>query len=363
MSSAEIKIVIIGAGIVGAAIADRLSQSGAEVYVLERTKPGAGATGNSFGWINASFAETAAYFDLRQQAMAEFHSVSDDPALSHATRWGGCLWWEDEGDAFDTQLSELKRRGYGVELIDARRFARLEPAVAHPPERALRIAAEGATDGNLMAQEMLRRAAKSGATLITGCTVQHLLQKAGIVTGVHTSLGPLFADHVICAAGAWSEDFLGQNGIALPMQNKSGLILTTAPADPVIGHIIMSPDIHFRQGPDGRITLGEIFSGGFEGGTPEDVRILAHDLMQRLHARLPGSGDLTLETIRLGLRPVPADGLPVIGPVAAAPGLSLAIMHSGITLAPLIGRLVADELLGGDLSPLLTDFRPARFSI
>jgi glycine/D-amino acid oxidase-like deaminating enzyme len=353
------KIIVIGAGIVGAAIADRLSHEGADVTVLERAKPGAGASGNSFGWINASFAETDAYFHLRQTAIKAFRSLCEALDLSHTARWHGCLWWEDAGKGFERQFCELTRRGTGARLVDAAEFSRLEPAVANPPERAIMTAHEGAADGDLVAHSLLRRATENRATLITGCEVQHLLRSGNDVIGVQTSLGPLMADHVICATGAWSEDFLGRSGIALPMDNKPGLIITTAPAAPVIRHCIMSPDIHFRQNPDGRFTLGEIFSGGFEG---EDAKALADDLIERLRTRLPGSNDIRLETIKLGLRPVPADGLPVIGPVTTAPGLSLAVMHSGITLAPLVGQLVADEVLGGDPSPLLTDFRPARFT-
>jgi glycine/D-amino acid oxidase-like deaminating enzyme len=353
------KALVIGAGIVGAAIADQLSLRGAEVTVLERGKPGAGASGNSFGWINASFAETDAYFHLRQAAITEFRHLCDRLDLSHAARWHGCLWWEDAGEAFEQQFCELTRRGYDARLVDAAEFARLEPAIANPPARAILTQAEGAAEGDLVALALLRRATGNGATLITGCEVQQLLRKGDQITGVQTARGALEADHVICATGAWSEGFLGQSGISLPMDNKPGLILTTAPAAPVIRHNIMSPDIHFRQTPDGRFTLGEIFSGGFEG---EDATALAHDLIERLRARLPGSDDIHLETVKLGLRPVPADGLPVIGPVTSAPGLSLAVMHSGITLAPLVGQLLADEVLGGDPSPLLADFRHVRLT-
>ncbi len=351
------KAIIIGAGIVGACIADHLTSAGADVCVLERGTAGAGASGSSFGWINASFAETDAYFHLRQAAIHEFRHLCNRLDLSHTARWHGCLWWEDEGVAFERQFSQLTRRGYDARLVDAAEFARLEPAVANPPARAILGKAEGAAEGDLVALALLRRATGNGATLITGCKVQSLLRKGDHVIAVQTSLGTLRADHVICATGAWSEGFLGQSGISLPMDNKPGLILTTAPAAPVIRHCIMSPDIHFRQTPDGRFVLGEIFSGGFEG---EDALALADDLITRLRARLPGSGDMRPETIKLGLRPVPADGLPVIGPVASVPGLSLAIMHSGITLAPLVGRLMADELLGMEPSPLLKDFRPDR---
>jgi glycine/D-amino acid oxidase-like deaminating enzyme len=102
----------------------------------------------------------------------------------------------------------------------------------------------------------------------------------------------------------------------------------------------------------------------FSGDGPDPARLtrdpqgVAREVMARLAARLPGA-DLQLAALGLGLRPVPRDGLPVIG--EAGPGLTLAVMHSGITLAPLVGELVAAEI-GGAPQDILSPYRPARFS-
>ena len=82
-------------------------------------------------------------------------------------------------------------------------------------------------------------------------------------------------------------------------------------------------------------------------------------MMALLRARVPKT-DLRLERLLLGRRPLPADGMPMIGPMPGYAGVHLAVMHSGVTLAPLVGHLLADEIMGQGAATLLADFRPSR---
>lgn len=138
----------------------------------------------------------------------------------------------------------------------------------------------------------------------------------------------------------------------------------TQPVRRVIRHVILSPDIHFRQCSDGRLIVGEIFSGDRKNslGVAADPVAFAENILARLKSKLPGVDGMAIARIVTGTRPVPADGLPVVGPSLEMPGLYLASMHSGITLAPLVGRLAAVELLGQEKSDLLDCFRPSRFA-
>jgi len=183
----------------------------------------------------------------------------------------------------------------------------------------------------------------SGAQVLIGCEVTGVSKRS-----MQTSHGVLTADHVVVAVGATSEALLG-----LPMNNQAGVILHSKPVAPTVGHIIMSPDVHFRQDPAGHIVMGEIFSGGGLG--VRDVREFAGEMLTRLRGRLPYV-DLEIEAVMLGLRPVPKDGLPMVGWVD---GVYAAVMHSGITLAPLIGQLVAAEIMGV-AQERLAPFRPDR---
>lgn len=333
------KIIVVGAGIVGASCAFHLAQLGADVTVIDAGSIGSGASAKSFGWINASFAETPAYYALRRAAIDDFAALSAQLNLPRV-RWKGALWWEDEGAAFEAHWAETQDRGYEVERIDAARFALLEPNVAGPPQSCIWGKVEGAADGAAVAQALITA---SGAKVVLGASVTKVSARH-----VQTTHGTMHADHVVVAVGAASGELLG-----LPMDNQAGLILHSQPIAPSVDHIIMAPDVHFRQDPLGHIVMGEIFSGGGLGA--RDVTAFAQEMLQRLRKRLP-TRDLEIAKINLGLRPVPKDGLPMVGWVD---GVYAAAMHSGITLGPLIGRLIALEIMGTPQA-ILAQFRPDR---
>ena len=87
----------------------------------------------------------------------------------------------------------------------------------------------------------------------------------------------------------------------------------------------------------------------------------ARDLVQRVSRLLPVIGDVQPEAARMAIRPIPGDSYSAVGPVPRIDGYYLAITHSGVTMSPFLGAAVADELVHGRVSPLLADFRPARF--
>jgi glycine/D-amino acid oxidase-like deaminating enzyme len=161
------------------------------------------------------------------------------------------------------------------------------------------------------------------------------------------------------ATGAAAQHGLVGIDWVLPMQNKTGLILQTSSIPHLINHILMTDDVHFRQNVDGSLTAGEIFSGDLD---PNSVPLdLASDVMARLKTKLHGLPKINLTDVKIGTRPVPLDGFPVVGNVPGHGGLFVAVMHSGVTLAPLIGQLLASEMLQMSESSLLVPFRPNRF--
>lgn len=123
------RILIIGAGLVGAALAYRLSLTGAQVTVLDAGPPASAASGASFGWINASFFHSPAHFNLRAEGIRAHHRLDRDLGDT-GTRWQGCLWWE-EAD-LDQQAQTLTALGYPVQTLDATQIAAREPALAAP---------------------------------------------------------------------------------------------------------------------------------------------------------------------------------------------------------------------------------------
>ena len=354
-------VLIIGGGIVGASTAFALSRAGARVSLLERHAPAAGASSKSFAWLNANYPDTEDYFSLRLAALAHYRALAADFDLSGLLRFGGSLWWEDEGEDFDAHVALLERFDYDCHVVERRDFAALVPAILNPPERALLAPREAGVDLAGLTRWMLTQASAAGASVQTGSGVDGLETLGGRVVGVRTALERIEADAVVLAAGTVTGSLLSTMGLHLPMANNAGLILRSAPQPALLDHVIMSPDVHFRQDPDGTILMGEIFSGAFEPG--RDIAELRADVLGRVAQRLRTLEPLTIAQATLGTRPMPVDGLPAVGTLPGLEGLHVAVMHSAATLGPMIGEMVAREVLTGEAVPDLATFRPGRFDL
>ncbi|NGM46593.1 FAD-binding oxidoreductase [Rhodobacter sp. SGA-6-6] len=349
------QIVVIGAGVIGAAIAFQLARRGHAVTLLDSHGIAAGASGRSFGWINASYFLTEAHYRLRLEGIAA-HRRLCETLPGNPTGWPGCLWFEEEGAAQATFAADLRALGYPVEPWDRARIARELPQLGAAPETALFLPGEGAVDPGLLAARLI---AASGARLWRGVAAEALVEAQGRVAGVRTAQGVLAADAVVVAAGTGAPALVEPLGVALPMVARPGLILKTPPLPPVLPLILWGPGGELRQDEAGRLVMPT--AANHQGGAAETIAGLAGThadaAMARLRALLPGV-KTDWDEVALAHRPVPGDGLPVIG--AARPGLWLAVMHSGATLAAITGELVAQEIEGGE-SPLLAAFRPQRF--
>ncbi len=350
-------ILVIGAGLIGAAIAHRLAPH-AHVTVIEATTPAAQASGKSFGWINASFYLTPAHHALRVQAIAAHRRLDAD--LRTGIQWTGTLWWEEPGPAFDATHEALTDLGYPTRLIDADEFQRLEPSIASPPDRALLFPTEGAVDAATLTDRLLTAAMGQGAQLWLGTPVTALTEHAGRITGVQTAQGPIRADHTILSTGTGTQDLLAQIDAHLPMLHRPGVLLTSTPLPPLINHILVGPGGEIRQDARGPLLTPASLSHQSDASeTTASMADLAAATTARIKTLLPDA-NLRWQRMTLGHRPVPADGLPAVGEMR--PGLSVAVMHSGVTLAALIADLVADETLGRSQSALLAPYRPQRFT-
>ncbi|HQU69205.1 MAG TPA: FAD-dependent oxidoreductase [Albidovulum sp.] len=353
------RINVVGAGVIGASIAYRLAQGGAEVTLIDAATPASGASGRSFGWINASFSLNARHFGFRVAAMAAHHRLAVDLGDT-ATTWPGTLAWDEVGAAQDQTFTRLTEAGYPVRRLSRAEFRALEPAIATPPETALHYPTEGVTDLAGLTHRLIAGAARHGARVLLGLPVTGITTRAGRITGLATAEGQLPADRVVLAAGTGTPDLLAPLGLALPMLHRPAIILRTQSLPPLLNHILVTPAMEIRQEPDGRILAPT--SPNHQADDATDLaappEALADEAIRHIAELLPGAAPRWQEALR-AFRPVPGDGLPVMGEVAE--GLYLAVMHSGATLAALAGELAAREIIGGSDEPLLAPYRPGRF--
>ena len=347
--------LIIGAGITGAALAYQLSRRGEAATVVSTHPEGGLASAASFGWLNASYSLSHPHYHLRHEGLAAHRRLTELLA-DLPTTWQGCLWYEATGAAQDETANDLDALGYRVTRLTRPQIAQRLPSLGPVPDTALFFPEEGVADPAVLARALL---AASGARVIRA-TVAALTVGQGRVTGIETELGPIPADRVILATGTGTQALLEPLGYTLPMLQRPGLVIRTNPQPPICPLVLATPDQEVRQDREGRLVAPA--SAGHQSDHAERLGafpVVVNATLLRLRTLFPGH-DIHFARQAMALRPVPGDGLPVVGrgPVE---GLWLAVMHSGATLAPVVAECLAAEITGSPDSPLLSDFRPARF--
>lgn len=351
------QVIVVGSGIIGASIAWHLARTGAQVTVIADSAAGGIATPNSFAWINASWGNPEPYFRLRTRAMSEWKRLAHDlPGLPLA--WCGGLCWDLPAAEMEAYAAQHSAWGYGIERVDRAGAQRIEPNLMEPPELALHVAEEGVAEPVAATKMLLADAERHGARLIRS-TVTALVQTNGSTTGVDTSHGLIAADEVVIAAGVGSPDIAATAGVSLPIETPPGLIVHSRPYKKLLNGLVLGERLHMRQTAESRIIAGSDFGGADPG---MDAEATARELFAALKASLRDGGGLEPDFHTVGYRPTPIDGFPIIGRARGLGGLYIAVMHSGITLAPAVGQFAAREILDDVRDPLLTPYGLDRFA-
>jgi glycine/D-amino acid oxidase-like deaminating enzyme len=350
-------VLIVGAGIIGASIAWHLVRAGARVTVIDSGEPGGIATRNSWAWINASWGNPEPYFRLRVHAMDEWRRLEQE-VTGMRVAWVGSLLWELPPEQLETFAVGHAAWGYDIRRVERAEARRIEPYLADPPEFALHAPAEGAAEPLATTQALLVAAQSCGATVIANNPVRSLNLRAGRITGVETRAGFLDADEVVVAAGVGTADLVATVGLTLPITGSPALLVRTQPHAKRLNGLVMSPAMQLRQTPQGRLVAAVSFE---ETGADADGREAAAAVFDAMRGTLTSGGALVPEAHAVGIRTITKDSFPAMGRAAGISGLYVAVMHSGITLAPAIGRFVANEILTGRRDSLIEPYGLERF--
>ena len=350
------RVAIVGAGVLGAAIAWRLGQTGARVRLFDPT-PGGLASPGSFAWLNASMPEDPVYNRLRHDSLELWRQMKDaDPSVP--IEFAGALLWEQEHFDLDSIADSHTELGRPYEWLDRETITAREPAVKQSPEKAYLAAGDGYGDPEEITGWFLEQAGAAGAELVE-IDVDSIDVQGGRVTGLTTAGGHEPFDHVIVAAGTALPKLLAPLGVGIEMDNQPGLLARTSPGAGRISAMLAAPNVHVWQGADGSYLFGADFGGG---SAIEDPREVAAAVLRELQALLKGTESCEIENITVRERPMPVDGRPAIGPLGPG-GLYVVCTHSGMTLAPVIAEMVAREVGTGQDDPRLGSYRPDRDSL
>ncbi|RWC29629.1 MAG: FAD-binding oxidoreductase [Mesorhizobium sp.] len=357
MSAAK-RVIVVGAGIIGASVAWHLAKAGANVTVVADSGAGGVATPNSFAWINASWGNPEPYFRLRTRSMAEWTRLAHDvPGIP--LEWCGGLCWDLPPAELEAYAIEHSGWGYGIERVDRVGAARIEPNLTELPDFALHVAEEGVAEPVAATQALLVDAERRGLRVVGRTAVTALVQTNGRITGVDMSGGRIAADEVVIAAGAGSPAIAATAGLKLPIETPPGLIVHSRPYEKLLNGLVIGDRLHMRQTAEGRIIAGSDFGGADPG---MDTAATGRELFAAMKSMLRDADRLELDFHTVGYRPTPIDGFPIIGRAEGLSGLYVAVMHSGITLAPAVGLFAAWEILDDARDPLLEPYGLTRFA-
>jgi glycine oxidase len=363
-------IVVVGAGIIGCAVAYELARRGASVQVLDERPAGMGATQASAGvlapYIEA--AETSPLLDLTVRSLDLFNGfVARVAAESGATvlyRRTGTLdvAVHDEGVRKLRAIARLLAgRDVAAEIVDGDAARREEPYLSADVVGGLLIPAHGFVAGADLTRALATAARRHGAQVIEGGRVLRIARTDADFI-VETGRGTITGNAVVVAAGSWSGQ-IDVDGISarLPVRPVRGQLLHVAWSGPSLRRVTWSERCYLVPWDDGTVLVGAtVEEAGFdERTTVAGVR----DLLESACDLFPHAWTAGFLGARVGLRPATPDGLPVIGASTVLPNLFYATGHyrNGVLLAPLTAQLVADAMLENRLDPALAALAPQRF--
>jgi len=338
------RVVIVGGGVIGCAIAERLSRDRHRVTLLERDSVAAHASGAAAGLLAPQSEEGG---DLGKRSLALFPDLVRrvEAASGIETEYR-----EQESIApaltadEERSLKRLAAAGGGRWLERSQAITE-EPAL-NPAVRGAAVFSEGQVTPIRLAHALARAAGTAGAEIREGAPVASIALRSGLVTGVHGPDGLVRADVVVLAAGPWSAALASPLGVGLDVRPNRGQLVTLWPGWRVLRRMVTWRGSYLVPKPDGTIVAGSTEEeAGFDARpTAEGVA----GLLEFAGQAVPALRSATLERAWAALRPATPDGQPVIDAAQGLPNLVIATGHNrkGILLAPITAELVAEIVAG-----------------
>jgi glycine oxidase len=365
---ADCDVAVVGAGVIGGAIACELIGRGASVTLLDARGAGLGSTQAAAGMLVPHIEGLGSRMlpmGTRSLSMYDefIDRLSRDTGISIGYRRTGSLQvaTADESAEELKALAETARAaGVSCQLLDARETLQAEPQLASDVVAGLLIPEHGFVVAGELSGALSAAAIKHGARLMMPARVRRLSQLNGTID-VELENDRVTARQVVVAAGSWSGQIEIDGVPSLPVRPVRGQLLQLAWTGVPLQRIAWGSRCYVVPVSPTMLLVGAtVEEAGFdERATTAGVR----DLLDSAADLVPHVWQAAFTAVRVGLRPASPDEMPIIGRSRRMPGVVYATGHyrNGILLAPLTARLVGDLVLDNREDPLLAETSPQRF--
>lgn len=358
------KVGVVGAGIIGTSIAYHLGKAGAQVTVFDIGNPGDGVSSRSFACLNA-FGQAASDLPFRLEAIRYHSTIAREIGSERCIHLTGTLRLasvEREAVRITANAKLMRECGSDTKHLTMSTTNELEPLVqTHPMIESVKVPEEGWVDGRGLCRRLARVASQEFGVQFRRLRVLRI-GNDGLKPWINYDLGTDCFDCAVLAAGNDCNPILRASNLTpLPIRTKPGALRTLA--YPIgsrrLRHVVYADHLHVRSGDRGGILAGI---------SPQAGNWPSGDRFEKENRAILDAGaewiDRFAETAGnsvLAIRSLPADELPILGRLDDANQVYIAVMHGGITLGPLVGQIVANEVLDELDCDSLARYRPSRF--
>lgn len=370
MANTTYDVVIVGAGIVGAACADEFARRGLRVAVVDRDVVGSGATAAGMGHI-VVMDDSEAQFALTRYSQQLWQALRNELPAEVEYDQCGTIWVA----ADEEEMAEVRRkhdfyadRGVPTEILDAKRLKQSEPNLRDGLQGGLLVPEDAVLYPPCAARFLMQRAQQRGAELVLGASLSALGKGRVLLSdGLQ-----LTAEIIVNAAGAWSAELTP----GIDVKKRKGHLVITDRYPAFLrhqlvelgylksAHSVASDSVAFNVQPrrTGQILIGSSRQFGAEHKEVDQQMIVR--MLQRAQEYMPALGQLSAIRIWTGFRAATPDKLPLIGPWSGDPSLFLATGHEGlgITTSLATARILVDQITGANPEIPIEPYLPSRAS-
>jgi sarcosine oxidase subunit beta len=352
-------VVVVGAGAVGCSIAYWLAKRGKNVTVVDKKSPGTGSSVANFGLVWSSSKEPYTYMELNLRSSLMWPRMIEELGEDVEYRRGGLSIALNEKEYAALEAIVERQRSSSLfkgRMLSPKEVLDMQPGVSREIAGALYCPDDGDSNSIKWTYALIRGCRRLGVQIIRDTEVTGFdLDEENLVAGVLTNRGRIRTEYAVNAAGVWAAQVAQMVGVTIGLFPERGQVLISEAA-PMVLTIAESK---VRQSKDGNFYMGDTHEDiGFDWGNTVEATV---KIAKNAAKIVPATRNLSAIRQFSGLRPMPRDGLPFIGPIPHVPGYYIAVGHSGNTLSPIHGKIISELIVDGHTDVPIEDYDPLRY--